>query len=317
MAVPEVLLYDDPAFDRHETGAHPESPQRTKAIRKELAARRLPERCTCLATRSASTDDLALVHGATYIDLVRRAAEGGGRRLDPDTVASPESYDVARRAAGTALDAVDRVVKGEAQRALCLVRPPGHHALPNRAMGFCLFANIALAAAHARVVHGLNRVLIVDWDVHHGNGTQDIFYADGQVHFLSLHRYPFYPGTGTADETGTGAGLGATLNIPVEYGISRREYISAFNTALERAATKCRPELILLSAGFDAHAEDPVGSLSLESEDFGELTQIVCEAAGQHCGGKIVSLLEGGYNVDRLAESVAIHLEGLLSYGDE
>jgi acetoin utilization deacetylase AcuC-like enzyme len=179
-------------------------------------------------------------------------------------------------------------------------------------MGFCLFNNIAVAAAHARVAHGLERVLIVDWDVHHGNGTQDIFYEDGAVHFLSLHRYPFYPGTGAADETGSGRGLGTTLNFPLAFGISRREYISAFATALEEAAGRCRPELILLSAGFDAHAADPVGSLGLESEDFGELTQLIVAAARQYCGGKLVSLLEGGYNVEKLGESVSIHLETML-----
>jgi acetoin utilization deacetylase AcuC-like enzyme len=314
--VPSVLLYDDPAFERHDTGAHPESAQRLRSIRQELAARKLPARCRRPATRVASIEDLSLVHGTTYIDLVRGASEMGGLRLDPDTVASADSYDVARRAAGTAIDAVDRVLKGEALRALCLVRPPGHHALPNRAMGFCLFGNIAVAAAHARAVHGLNRVLIVDWDVHHGNGTQDMFYEDGHVHFLSLHRWPFYPGTGAADETGSGPGLGATLNIPLPFGISRPDYIAAFTRALETAAARCRPELILVSAGFDAHAEDPIGSLGLETEDFGELTRILCDAAAQYCGGKVVSLLEGGYNVQRLAESVALHLEVLLTHGD-
>jgi acetoin utilization deacetylase AcuC-like enzyme len=314
--MPHVLLSDDPLFEQHETGAHPECPQRLQSIRAALDAAGLATRCRSVPTRVATVEEIARVHGAQYIDLVRRAAAAGGGRLDPDTVVSPRSYDVALRAAGTAIDAVERVLRGEAPRALCLIRPPGHHARPRQAMGFCLFGNVALAAAHARAGHGLNRVLIVDWDVHHGNGTQEVFYADGNVHFLSIHRYPFYPGTGAADETGTDAGVGATINVPLRFGVSRHEYIAAFTNALERAVTNCRPELILVSAGFDAHAEDPIGSLGLESEDFGELTRLVCDAAAQNCGGKLVSLLEGGYNLHRLGESVAIHLRELLECGD-
>ena len=207
--------------------------------------------------------------------------------------------------------AVDAVLGGQHDRAMCLVRPPGHHALPGRAMGFCLFNNIALAAAHARAVHELDRVLIVDWDVHHGNGTQDIFYDDGQVHFLSTHRFPFWPGTGDEDETGTGDGLGATLNVPLPFGITREQYQAAFAHALETAAERCRPQLVLISAGFDAHRLDPIGSLGLESADFVELTERVVEVAQVHCDGRIVSFLEGGYHVDALAESVLLHLDAL------
>ncbi len=166
-------------------------------------------------------------------------------------------------------------------------------------------------------MHGLRRILIVDWDVHHGNGTQDIFYEDDVIHFLSLHRSPFYPGTGAVDETGSGQGLGATRNVPLAFGIPRREYIGAFTTALEDSASRCQPELILLSAGFDAHAADPVGSLGLESEDFGELTRIIIDAANQYCAGRLVSLLEGGYNVEKLGESVSIHLQTLLNADSE
>ena len=317
LSMPKVLLYDDPTFERHETGMHPESPRRLQSIREELLRTELAEKCEAKETRAATFEELARVHGADYIAAVEAASEAGGKRLDPDTVASQESYEVARLAAGSAIDAVDRVLSGEATRALCLVRPPGHHALPNRAMGFCLFGNISVAAAHARAAHDVDRVLIVDWDVHHGNGTQDIFYADGNVHFLSLHRYPFYPGTGAAEETGTGEGLGATFNVPLRFGVSREDYAAAFIRGLDEAAERCQPELILISAGFDAHAADPIGSLGLESEDFGEMTHVVCDAAAQYCGGKVVSLLEGGYNVEKLAESVAIHLERLLSYRDE
>lgn len=315
--MPSVLLYDDPDFESHETGAHPECAARLRSIRDQLTTSGLAARCITAPTRLADEADVTSVHSPEYVTRVRKFAAMGGGRLDPDTVVSRASYDVALRAAGTAVDAVDRVMRGEASRALCLVRPPGHHALFARAMGFCLFSNIAIAATHARAAHGLERVLIVDWDVHHGNGTQDAFYTDGNVHFLSLHRSPFYPGTGGADETGMGEGLGATLNVPLRFGISRAEYRSAFANALEQAAEKCRPELILLSAGFDAHAADPVGSLGLESEDFQELTHLVCDAASQYAQGRLVSLLEGGYHLEKLAESVAVHLDGLLSYGDE
>ncbi|MEZ6067534.1 MAG: histone deacetylase [Planctomycetaceae bacterium] len=309
-----VLLYDDPVFEQHETRSHPECPQRLVAIRRRLSADGLLDRCTRVATRPAEDSDLELVHSKDHIENVRIFAASGGGNLDPDTIASKESYNVARLAAGTAVDAVDRVIAGEANRALCLVRPPGHHALPHKAMGFCLFGNIAVAAAHVRAAHDLDRVLIVDWDVHHGNGTQDMFYDDGQVHFLSLHRWPFYPGTGAADETGTGNGLGATLNLPLKFGVSRQDYRQGFANALEKIAARCRPELILLSAGFDAHAADPIGSLGLESEDFADMTRIVCDVAALHCGGRLVSLLEGGYNVEKLAESVAAHLTVLLDH---
>jgi len=180
-------------------------------------------------------------------------------------------------------------------------------------MGFCLFNNVAVAAAHALAVHDLDRVLIVDWDVHHGNGTQNIFYATDRVAFLSIHRFPFYPGSGAADETGTGAGLGATRNVPLPFGVSQEEYHAAFNAALEQIAAATRPQLILISAGFDAHALDPIGSLGLESHDFSSLTRQVVAAAKQFCDGRVVSLLEGGYNVDALAESVQCHLETLLA----
>jgi acetoin utilization deacetylase AcuC-like enzyme len=215
-------------------------------------------------------------------------------------------------AAGAACDAVDRVLSGEDRTALCIVRPPGHHALPERAMGFCLFNSIAIAARCAVDKHNLDRVLIVDWDVHHGNGTQDIFYADGRVGFFSIHRWPFYPGTGASDETGTGTGLGMTRNVPVPFGTSRDAYRDAFRDGLEEIAARIKPQLVLVSAGFDAHREDPIGSLGLEVEDFGVLTKDVLDVASVHSGGRVVSLLEGGYNVERLAESVALHLEGLL-----
>jgi len=221
---------------------------------------------------------------------------------------------VALAAAGACVAAVDAVMHGPDRTALCLVRPPGHHATPTHSMGFCLFNNIALAADHASAAHSLTRILVVDWDVHHGNGTQDIFFADPGVMFFSIHRYGhgFYPGTGAADETGTGPGLGYTVNMPVRYGASRPNYHAAFVSALEKAADKIRPELVLLSAGFDAHRRDPIGSLGLETEDFVALTRLVRQVAETHADGRVVSCLEGGYDLQALAESVQVHLEGLI-----
>jgi acetoin utilization deacetylase AcuC-like enzyme len=252
------------------------------------------------------------VHGADYVDSVERFAEKGGGRIEADTVVSRRSFEVASKAAGAALGAVDAVLTGTHRYAVCLTRPPGHHALPASAMGFCLFNNVAIAAEHARRQHHIERVLIVDWDVHHGNGTQDTFYESSDVCFFSAHRYPFYPGTGAADETGTAAGLGATFNLPVNFGTPRKDYLAQFEAVLTHAASRSCPELVLISAGFDAHRADPIGSLGLETEDFEPLTKLVQQVADHYCQGRLVSLLEGGYNVDALAESVACHLKVLM-----
>jgi acetoin utilization deacetylase AcuC-like enzyme len=216
--------------------------------------------------------------------------------------------------AGGCAAAVDGVMRGPEKTALTLTRPPGHHATPTRSMGFCMFNNVALAADHARHIHGLDRILIVDWDVHHGNGTQDIFYGDPNVTFVSIHRYGagFYPGTGAADESGTGAGLGSTINVPLRAGTMFKTYFDRFREAVESAASRCKPQLIILSAGFDAHCEDPIGQFTLATEDFIELTKVMLELANVHCDGRLVSCLEGGYNLRALAASVAGHLETLL-----
>ncbi len=308
------VLFRDDLFLRHDTGPHPECAARLVAIHQALNVSEVAQQYTAGKVVPASPETLALIHPAGYVSRIRTAAQRGGGRLDPDTVVSPDSFDVASCAAGTAAAAVDAVFGAQQRRAVCLVRPPGHHALSQRAMGFCLFNNVAIAAAYARQAHHLDRVLIVDWDVHHGNGTQDIFYADEHVHFFSAHRFPFYPGTGDVDEIGTGAGLGTTFNLPLRFGISRHDYHEAFAGALTKAADRCRPQLVLISAGFDAHRADPIGSLGLESEDFGKLTRMVCDVANQHCEGRIVSLLEGGYNVDALAESVLIHMRVLAEF---
>jgi acetoin utilization deacetylase AcuC-like enzyme len=307
-----TLLYTDPCFLDHDTRQHPERALRLQKVSEHLDATGLASQCDRPTWQPISGKRLELVHEASHVEFISALAARGGGQPDVDTVVSPASFDVARMAAGAAADAVDRVLAGEDATALCLIRPPGHHALPERAMGFCLFNNVAIAARVATAEHELDRVLVVDWDVHHGNGTQDAFYADARVGFFSAHRWPFYPGTGDANETGTGDGFGATHNLPVHFGVSRQQYRDWFRLELEKFAAGIRPELVLVSAGFDAHREDPIGSLGLDTEDFADLTKIVRGIADVHAGGRVVSVLEGGYNPQRLAESVAAHLTGLL-----
>jgi len=303
-----ALLYTDPVFLQHETGRHPESPERLQSVTAHLNAVKLPTRFETGKIMPATIEQLSRVHSVGNIERVREFAEQGGGRIETDTVVSRKSFDVALRASGTACDAVDRVLQEEHTRACCLTRPPGHHALADDPMGFCLFNNAAVAARQSIAEHKLSRVLVVDWDVHHGNGTQDIFYDDAEIYFLSTHRFPFYPGSGTREETGTGQGLGTVFNLPVEYGTARRQYLTEFEQLLADCAKRCRPELVIISAGFDAHRLDPIGSLDLETEDFAALTSLVLDVADEYCDGRCVSLLEGGYNVQALAESVEQHL---------
>lgn len=307
-----TLLYTSPVFLQHVTGEHPERPARLTAITEKLRAEGLDRRCTAPAWEPATLERLTRVHSAEHVRDVREFAERGGGRIEVDTTVSPRSYEAARLAAGAVSDAVTRVLAGEDTTALCLVRPPGHHALPKEAMGFCLFNNVAVGARVAVAEKHLERVLIVDWDVHHGNGTQDTFWSDGKVAFCSIHRSPFYPGTGAADEVGEGAGKGMIRNVPIAYGTSRKDFRDQFRRAVETLADKVRPQLVIISAGFDAHRLDPIGSLDLEVDDFAALTQIAQAVANAHAKSRIVSVLEGGYNVDMLADSVAVHLNELL-----
>src|SRR5262245_16286826 len=310
-----TLLYRDELFLKHDTGRHVETADRLRAITARLEKAGLVKKCTAGTYEPLTEEAVARLHAAKQVQQVKQVAAHGGGRLDPDTVVSPDSFAVARAAAGACAAAVDAVLGGKGRNALCLVRPPGHHATPTRSMGFCLFNNIALAAHHAKTAHGLTRILIVDWDVHHGNGTQDIFYEDPVVVFFSIHRYGhgFYPGTGAENETGRGRGLGHVFNAAVRYGTSRKDYHAKFRSGLEKAADKIKPELVRVSAGLDAHAKDPIGSLGLDVEDFVTLTKQVLDVAKTHAKGRLVSCLEGGYHLDALAESVQAHLEGLLA----
>ncbi|MBX3413108.1 MAG: histone deacetylase [Pirellulales bacterium] len=307
-----TLLYSDPLFLEHATGHHPERSERLHAIVRQLERTGLDQRCVRPTWAAATPERIGRVHAPDYLETLRRYAESGGGWIEEDTFVAPRSFEVAQSAAGAVCDAVERVVRGDQQSALCLVRPPGHHALPDGAMGFCLLGNVAIGARLATDELALDRVLIVDWDVHHGNGTQDIFWTDPRVAFFSIHRWPFYPGTGRAEETGTGDALGTIKNLPVEFGTRRGDYLKRFTYELERFANHIRPQLILVSAGFDAHRDDPVGSLGLETEDFAELTKVVLDIAATHCAGRLVSTLEGGYNTGVLAGCVELHLAELL-----
>ncbi len=308
-----TLLYYNPVFHEHDTGDHPENAGRLVPVLKKLSLMGLDSQCTRPSWQPASVERLGYVHTPGYIVSVDQFAAHGGGRIETDTMLSAKSYAVASMGAGAVCDAVQSVVAGKDKTAFCLLRPPGHHALPDQAMGFCLFNNVAVGARLAQRELGIERVLIVDFDVHHGNGTQDVFWEDGSVGFLSMHRFPFYPGSGATDETGSGQGLGATRNLPIAMGTSRQEQRTRFRHELEQFAQRMRPELILLSAGFDSHRDDPVGSLGLESEDFGELTQAVMDVAKVHAQGRLISVLEGGYNPAALAECVEVHLQQLLS----
>jgi acetoin utilization deacetylase AcuC-like enzyme len=261
---------------------------------------------------AADVEEIALAHDARQIDFARSIAQSGGGFADMDTVISARSWDAAVLAVGGTFAAVDRVADGGVENALCLVRPPGHHATPNRSMGFCIFNNAALAALRLRQRHGCERVLIVDFDVHHGNGTQDIFYEDPSVLYVSLHRSPFYPGTGHAGETGAGAGEGSTVNIPLGADTSAEEYMEHFTRTVEGPVREFRPDFVLISAGFDAYVMDPIGAFCLEPGHFGEMTLRLRQLASDVCGGKVVSTLEGGYNLNVLPELIAAHAEALL-----
>ena len=305
-----VALVSHPDCGRHDTGwRHPEHVGRLRAIPRAL--RDDPELYLALRHaegRHASVDELALAHDRAYIASVRDAAASGGATLDPDTIVSEGSWDAARAAAGCVLEAIDLAMSGEAVRSFCAVRPPGHHALRNQAMGFCLFGNAALGARYARSRHGVERVLIVDWDVHHGNGTQSLVEADPGIHFVSMHQWPWYPGTGAAGDRGP---HGSVWNVPRPPGLPASGYVDALRGAIDAATSGFRPDLVIVSAGFDSLAGDPLGGFTLEVDDLAGLARELASRADSWCGGRVVATLEGGYVPERVGAGAVAMLRAM------
>jgi acetoin utilization deacetylase AcuC-like enzyme len=298
-----LVLYDE-RFLEHSAGpGHPERPARLRAAL--LGVERAGSGAIVRRPgRAATSEELLRVHDAAHVDRLLALA-GHTARLDPDTAVSPGSVDAALLAAGACIELVEQVASGRVQNGFALVRPPGHHAEPSRSMGFCLFDNIAVAAAHARATLGVRRVLIVDWDVHHGNGTQAAFYERDDVALFDSHQAPYYPGTGAATERGAGRGLGTTLNVPLPAGCGDADYLHVYRELLLPFADRLRPDLVLVSAGFDAHVCDPLASMAVTSAGFGALCSLAVEVAERHAGGRIALILEGGYDLTAITESVA------------
>jgi len=308
-----TALLIDPIYREHLMGRHhPERPERFDAVVQGLQEAGLLDRLSRVDRRAATEDELLLCHTRNYLETAKHDVESGLQQLSTgDTDIAPASWDLATLAVGGVLNAVDAVVCGHARNAFCAVRPPGHHATPGRGMGFCLLNNVAIAARYAQRKHAIERILIVDWDVHHGNGTQEIFYSDPTVMFFSTHQWPLYPGTGRADETGEGAGAGTTINCPFPAGSGRKEVLGAIQKVLAPAADRFRPGLVLISAGFDSRTGDLLGRFTLTDRDFADLTRALMEIADRHAGGRIVSVLEGGYTLSGLASASAAHVEAL------
>jgi acetoin utilization deacetylase AcuC-like enzyme len=313
--VSEVGLVLDPCFEAHRTGrGHPERPERTARLRARLEADGLAARCRLIPPESAGDDLLTLVHDPDHVRRVEEACDRGAHLIDSmDTAICPDSARIARLAAGSLVALCREVADGSLRRGFAAVRPPGHHAERDLAMGFCLFNNVAIAARSLRHDEGVDRVLIVDWDVHHGNGTQHIFEEDPSVLYFSVHQWPLYPGTGAATERGKGEGLGTTVNRPLPPGAGDTEFLGALRESLVPAAEKFRPGFVLVSAGFDAHENDPLAALEVTTGAYDEATRIVRDLADRFSFGRLVTVLEGGYDLDALADSVATHVGALLA----
>ena len=310
--MPVDLIYDS-SYLRHDTGAHPENARRLEVILRALNEDEiLSKKLRRVTPKPAANDDIIRCHREELIHEMEMLCEQGAGFVDADTRISRDSFEVARLAAGAAIAAVDAVMKEEGGRAFGLIRPPGHHATISTAMGFCLFNNAAIGARYAQAKYGVERVLIIDWDVHHGNGTQEIFWLDPTVFYFSTHQFPFYPGTGSAGERGAGAGEGFTLNVPLRAGTPAREHRRAFIDALHELEQKFPPDLVIVSAGFDSRRGDLLGGLMLEDADFSEMTKEVLRIAEKHAAGRVVGLLEGGYNLDLLGGSVKGHIAALV-----
>ncbi|HUT22822.1 MAG TPA: histone deacetylase [Sumerlaeia bacterium] len=310
MGGPTTGIVYDPIAKTHRTGLwHPESPERCDAVMGALTAPALRERTVDVPSRAATESEILLCHTPAYLERARRDIASGAPMLSTgDTNICRESWTAALWAAGSVLSAVDAVIDGRVANAFCVVRPPGHHAGPARGMGFCVFNNVAIGARYAQKSRGVGKVLIADWDVHHGNGAQDAFYEDGSVFYFSTHQFPFYPGAGASDETGSGPGRGTTMNCPFPAGTGGEDVVGAFRDRLLPAASRFKPDLVMVSAGFDARLGDPIGGFRLTDDDFAELTSIVLEIARDHAEGRLVSVLEGGYALDGLAAATAAHV---------
>lgn len=305
------LIYD-PIYLEHDTGSHPENSERLVAMMAMLEKSGLKDQLVSIPPRMATESELLAIHSKDHIDRVESSSARGGSWLDGDTYCSSGSYKAALYAAGGILRGVDAVMNGEVNSAFGLVRPPGHHATRNRAMGFCLFNNIAIAARYAQKQHGLKRILIADFDVHHGNGTQDSFYDDPDVLYFSSHLYPYYPGSGDVDETGTGDGKGATVNVPLPSGCGDNEYRQAYQEILVPVARRFKPELILVSVGYDPHWSDQLAMMQVSVQGFADIVRIIKDLADELCNGRLVLTMEGGYNLEAISYSAKATFDVLL-----
>ena len=302
-----------PQYLKHDTQSHPENSGRLRAIQDRIKSSEIYPHLHFPEPRFATDDELKKNHDLDHINHVRNSCQNGTQNLDGDTVICSESWDAAVLSAGAGLTAVDKIISGELDNAFAAVRPPGHHAEKDRAMGFCLFNNVAIAARYAINKHKLNRVCIFDWDVHHGNGTQHSFYSDPSVFYSSIHQYPFYPGTGDKIETGTGDGLGTTLNFPLDAFSEDSTYLDIIGNKLIPKIQNFKPDLIIISAGFDAHEDDPLGQMKVSSDCYRKMTSMILKLAEEVCDGRLLSMLEGGYNHKALADSVLNHVDALLT----
>lgn len=310
----DVGLVYHPDYLKHDTGRHhPEHAGRLEAVMQALELSGRARQLVHLAWDDDPQAWIAQVHDPKLLTLVQAASQRGRAALDPDTMVCSDSFAVALKAVAGTLAAADAVMQAQVQQVFCAVRPPGHHAESHRSMGFCLFNNVAILARYLQQRHGLEKILIIDWDVHHGNGTQDIFWEDPTVFYYSLHQYPFYPGTGSAGETGAGPGLGFTLNRPLPAQTGDSTYLRLLEKDLDTIAHQFNPQLVIISAGFDAHRDDPLGGMNLSTHAFTQMTQSVLNMA-EHCAkGRVLSLLEGGYDLQALADSAGSHVEAMLT----
>ena len=307
-----IVIYDD-IYLKHDTGSnHPENATRIINTIEHLRSANLWQKLDIKKPRAATEEEVSAIHSTSQIEQVAEIARSGGGYLDPDTYVSPDSYEAALKAAGAPLTAIDLIMDKKADNAFCLIRPPGHHATPEKGMGFCLFNNVAIAAKYIQSRYSLDRIVIIDWDVHHGNGTQDAFYDDPSVMYFSMPRSQFCQGTGAEEETGKDSGSGFTINIPLSYNTEPQEYLKLFEDILEKRIKPFEPQFILISSGFDAYRLDPISGLSLETSDYNKLTKLTQNVAKDCCDGRIVSCLEGGYHLLDLPKCIEEHLKGLM-----